>query len=976
MKIFVRRLLFVFVILSILLPGIAAPASAADWQTKVDPWVLQTATEGETEFLVYLTAQADLSGAKALPTKLEKGTYVYESLTAIAGRTQNGLIAQLDQLGVEYRPYWITNMIWVRGGLNTVQQLAGRVDIAHVYANPHVALDAPIEDISSVSLPEAIEWNIRKVNAPQVWALGYTGQGAVIGGQDTGYQWDHPALKNQYRGWNGAPADHNYNWHDAIHDSTGNPCGNDSPFPCDDYGHGTHTMGTMVGDDGGANQIGMAPRARWIGCRNMDQGVGTPATYAECYQWFIAPTDLNGENARPDLAPDVINNSWGCPPSEGCTNPNVLLTVVQNLVAAGIVSAHSAGNSGSVCSSVSEPAAIYDESFTVGATSSTDSIAGFSSRGPVTIDGSNRPKPDISAPGVNIRSSVPGGGYEGGWQGTSMAGPHVAGLVALLISAQPALRGQVSQIEYTIEQSALHIPWTGCSSSGVPNNAYGWGRIDALAAVESTHQLELGKVASTDLVSPGDLITYTLTVTHTNGVGLTTNVVLTDTIPVGSTLISATSPYSQSGDTIRWDFPVLEEIGTITTDLVVRTNFTATGTITNSDYVVHSDQVALVWGEPVTTLIEEPTFLELNKVASAPMIFPGDLLTYTLTITNVQVSIPATNIVLTDTIPLGSTFVSASLPYTQTGQVIQWGFPSLDPMGKVTADLVVRTNITSTGAITNSDYVVHSDQVALVWGEPVTTLIKEPTFLELNKVASAPMIFPGDLLTYTLTITNVQVSIPAINIVLTDTIPLGSTFVSASLPYTQTGQEIQWGFPSLEALGTRSVELVVKADLNAFGAIMNSDYAVRSDQMAVVYGEPVITKLEKLDILQLDTVADTSIAFPGDVQVYTFTVRNNHDLITATNLVLTDTLPLGSSFFYTTEPYSMIGDVIRWDIPSLPAGQTIYISLGVRIDKSASGSLTNAGYGVYADQAAFVPGVPVNTPLGKVFFLPIAIKMP
>ena len=125
----------------------------------------------------------------------------------------------------------------------------------------------------------------------------------------------------------------------------------------------------------------------------MDSGVGTPATYAECYQWFIAPTDLNGENARPDLAPDVINNSWGCPTSEGCTDPNVLLTVVQNLVAAGIVSAHSAGNSGRSCSTISEPAAIYDKSFTVGATNSNDAIADFSSRGPVSVDGSNRSKP-------------------------------------------------------------------------------------------------------------------------------------------------------------------------------------------------------------------------------------------------------------------------------------------------------------------------------------------------------------------------------------------------------------------------------------------------------------------------------------------------------------------------------------------------------------------------------------------------------
>lgn len=507
---FVYRLLVVLSLLSILLAGSVAPAAAAPWQSKVDAWVLQTAAGGETEFLVFLTAQADLREAAALPTKLEKGRFVYQALTSLAERTQGGLISALERLGVEYRPYWIANMLWVRGDLDTVQLLAERADVAHLYANPSVALEAPSVDLNRNPGPLGVEWNIIKVNAPQVWQMGFTGQGTVIGGQDTGYQWDHPALIDQYRGWDGANADHDYDWHDAIHEGSGNPCGYNSPVPCDDYGHGTHTMGTMVGDDGGANQIGMAPGARWIGCRNMDNGVGTPETYAECYQWFVAPTRVDGSEPDPAMAPDVINNSWGCPPSEGCADPNVLLAVVQNLVAAGIVSAHSAGNSGSGCSTVNTPAAIYDESFTVGATNSGDTIASFSSRGPVTVDGSNRPKPDISAPGVDIRSSVPGGGYQGGWSGTSMAGPHVAGLVALLISARPELRGQVGEIETTIEQTALHIAWTGCSSNGVPNNAYGWGRIDALAAVVVVHELELGKVASAPSVLPGEDITYTL----------------------------------------------------------------------------------------------------------------------------------------------------------------------------------------------------------------------------------------------------------------------------------------------------------------------------------------------------------------------------------------------------------------------------------------------------------------------------------
>ncbi len=336
------------------------------------------------------------------------------------------------------------------------------------------------------SQPEGVEWNISKVGAPQVWATGVKGAGAVVGGQDTGYLWTHNALKNQYRGTNGATATHDYNWHDAIH-TAGSTCGADSPVPCDDNGHGTHTMGTMVGDDGAGNQVGMAPAAKWIGCRNMDRGNGTPATYSECYQWFVAPTKIDGTSPDATKAPDVINNSWGCPSSEGCTDPSVLLTVVQNVVAAGIVTVHSAGNSGSACSTVSEPAAIYDDSFTVGATTNTDDIASYSSRGPVTVDGSARKKPNIAAPGSNVRSSYNSGPNNyATLNGTSMAGPHVAGLVALMVSADPTLRGQVKTIRTLIEQTAVRRTTAqGCggdSATAVPNNVYGWGRIDAYGA--------------------------------------------------------------------------------------------------------------------------------------------------------------------------------------------------------------------------------------------------------------------------------------------------------------------------------------------------------------------------------------------------------------------------------------------------------------------------------------------------------------
>jgi len=487
-----RRHVWLAIALASLLP---AAGRAADWPDKVDAWVLDRLAEpaAESEFLIVLADQADVSSALTLHGKGAKGERVVALLRAKAASTQGPILAMLAAEGIPHRAFWVANMIWAQGDSGLVARLAARPDVARIAANPQVRMALPPTTDAGAwtDSVDAVETNLTHVRAPEVWAAGFTGQGVVVGNQDTGMDWDHPALKNQYRGWDGATASHAYNWHDAIHAVAGaNVCGANSPEPCDDHGHGTSTTGIAVGSDGAANQIGMAPGARWIGCRNMDAGAGTPATYAECFQFFLAPTDLAGANPNPALAPDVINNSWGCPPEEGCTDPNVLRTVVENTRAAGIVVVVSAGNSGPGCSTVSDPAAIYDASFTVGSTlKTTDSPSSFSSRGPVVVDGSNRLKPDIAAPGSSIRSSTPGGGYGTG-SGTSFAGPHVAGLVALMISAEPGLAGEVDAIEELIRSSAVHPASTG-TCGGIPagtfpNNTFGYGRIDARAAVPAS----------------------------------------------------------------------------------------------------------------------------------------------------------------------------------------------------------------------------------------------------------------------------------------------------------------------------------------------------------------------------------------------------------------------------------------------------------------------------------------------------------
>ena len=463
---------------------------------KVSPWVWDGTADGaRTDLLVLLTDQADLSSAAALTTKRERGRQVYETLWETAERSQAPLRTWLDLRGVPYRSFYIVNMIHVLDGDQTlVSALAARPDVARIEANPSVQnLEPDLYSDRATAALEGIEWNILQVNADDVWAMGYTGQGLVVGGQDTGYDWLHPALKEQYRGWDGSGASHDYNWHDAIH-SGGGVCGANSPEPCDDYGHGTHTMGTAVGDDGGSNQIGVAPGAAWIGCRNMDGGWGSPTTYLECFEFFLAPYPVGGDPSQgnPDLAPDVTNNSWSCPSTEGCSW-ETLRAAVEAQRAAGIMTVVSAGNEGYAgCGSVANPPAIYDASYTVGSVTSGGLLSSFSSRGPVDVDGSGRLKPDIVAPGSAVRSSLPGTGY-GTMSGTSMAAPHVAGAVALLWSAVPSLAHDMAATEAYLNSNTLQIASSDCSSSGVPNNLYGWGQLDIQAAL--AHYLYLPIVA-------------------------------------------------------------------------------------------------------------------------------------------------------------------------------------------------------------------------------------------------------------------------------------------------------------------------------------------------------------------------------------------------------------------------------------------------------------------------------------------------
>lgn len=461
---------------------------------KIEPTILNAVQKGaQTDFFIVLQAQADVSAAAQLTSKTQKGEYVFKTLQQLAQKSQSNIQSFLQSQHVDYQSFWIVNMIYTKGDLKLITALSQDPAVAQIVHNPHSRLDVVAPNPADGLLMPVTQyaWGLTQIRADSVWAMGIRGAGAVVGGADTGYDWLHPGLKKSYRGWNNGVANHHYNWHDAIRPDTSraNPCGYNLLAPCDDVNHGTHTMGTMAGVGNDTLQTGVAPEARWIAARNMRQGYGTLQTYIECFEWFLAPTNLNNLLPDPSKAPHVINNSWYCDVSEGCNASNwgLMERAILHCRAAGIVPVVAVGNSGPECSSFGGPPAFFKGSFVVGATKIDDSIARFSSRGPDTFSLARTMKPDVSAPGVGIISTYPNNSYGLG-TGTSMAAPHVTGLIALMISANPRLAGQVDTIEKIIRETAkpMQSNQTCGNASGnlIPNNTYGYGRIDAFRAVK------------------------------------------------------------------------------------------------------------------------------------------------------------------------------------------------------------------------------------------------------------------------------------------------------------------------------------------------------------------------------------------------------------------------------------------------------------------------------------------------------------
>ena len=476
-----RRLLFLIILLIASLslqsvgtgrptPSLMSPVNIPRF-AKVEPQLLKQALSNLSmpervdvplRFVVHLEEQVDLGIYSRKMDPIVRRQEVVQTLQDTARHHQAPIQSYLSsrQAGGyvhSFNSYWIFNGLSVVADAQTLLELAQRPEVAIIRLDRRRRLLEEgwgVRDSHQTS--EGVEWNVRRIRADVVWgALDIDGTGVVVANMDTGVDWQHPALLSGYRGYDPKGwSQHQGNWFCATDESY--------LYPGDGHGHGTHTMGLMVGEDG-SSAIGVAPGARWITVKVFDnQGFTYDSWLHAGFQWLLAP---EGDVA---LAPDVVSSSWGS--DQGADT--IFQPDVQALRAAGILPIFSAGNNGPGSGTIGSPAS-FPQAFAVGASDVNDYIASFSSRGPSPW---SEVKPEVVAPGVDIRSSMPGGTYALA-NGTSMAAPHVAGTAALLLQAMPSLT--VSETEQLLIRSARQL------GTPDPNNDYGWGLVDAYSAVSS-----------------------------------------------------------------------------------------------------------------------------------------------------------------------------------------------------------------------------------------------------------------------------------------------------------------------------------------------------------------------------------------------------------------------------------------------------------------------------------------------------------
>ena len=523
-----------FLLLALVVFNYSNIFSQAEVSTRLQKLLNESDSKDYLRVLVYLQDQVNLEqlDAQLYMEKATPETRSYKVITALqekAASTQGPLINYLEEKLVDrsvfsYKPFWIANFVLIEAKPEVINEIKFRLDVSQMDVDALLDYDKPTER-GKITTEEILgsEPGLKIVNADKLWQLGITGQGRILMGIDTGVRHTHVALNARWRG-NFVPP--SQAWFDP---------GGGTTMPSDCDGHGTHTMGTMVGRSAAGDTVGLAIDAQWIAAKTICSSPHTTNSIA-AFQWSMNP---DGNPSTTSDMPDAIGNSWYDPDAISTQCTGIYKTTLDALEAAGIAVVFSAGNSGPGVSTITAPKNINtDETnvFSIGAISgsvylggSNDPIASFSSRGPSTCGGTGSLliKPEVSAPGVSVRSSYGSGDNTySSLDGTSMACPHVVGAIGLLKQAFPMLTGK--QIKSALYNTAKDLGTAG------EDNTYGKGLIDVLAAYQS-------------------LVSFLLPLNPFNINTPIANVTVTS-FPNSSSNVSVTWDTASAGATYKWIF--------------------------------------------------------------------------------------------------------------------------------------------------------------------------------------------------------------------------------------------------------------------------------------------------------------------------------------------------------------------------------------------------------------------------------------
>ena len=616
----------------------ALSATRSNWRKnpdiKVDPKVPRTFSAGSgarADLLVRFKGEADLSAAFAMNWH-DRGEYVYRTLKKFADHSQADALQYFRSHGIKYRQLWIANAVALhQADEQTFNALMTLRNVRSISVQRKIDLPLPPRiSPQNAGTPglNSINEDLSHIHVPDVWGMGFKGAGTVVANIDAGVRYTHEALVNAYRGNNGGSFDHDYNWYDPY-DGTAVPRTSDA--------HGSHTMGIMVGDNGSDHQMGMAPEAKWIACIGFGDsgGAATDAGLLACGQFMVAPTKTDGTAPDPEMRPDVVNNSWG-----DCqtTFDDWYESTVDAWVASGIVPVFSNGNNSNCgfptppgLGTVNNPGR-YGKVLGIGATGNHDgAYASYSNWGPTDNVNPGLPgypdpmgydtlKPNVAAPGTQVLSS--GNSSDSAYlteSGTSMAAPHVAGLVALMENAAPCLLGDYATIGTIIMQTANGIPYMSGGpdddpTDHVPNEATGWGEIDALAAVNAAiascgpQGTIAGTVTDAGTSNPiADAAVEIHNGSYDFNVTTDSNGDYSQLVPVGTYDIDVSAfayePAQQAGVNVTEDVTTTADFA-----LVASPTYTISGVVTdaNTGWPLHASVAVTgapidpVWTDPVT----------------------------------------------------------------------------------------------------------------------------------------------------------------------------------------------------------------------------------------------------------------------------------------------------------------------------------------------------------------------------------------